>query len=592
MNLFLKNRKNHLAVVLALSVLLQMSFVERSFASEVDFSTNHISIANPIKGTVVDTDGSPLIGVNILVQGTSVGTITDVDGNFTVDAEPGQVLELSYIGYQDQLVTVTDATTYAIVLLSDSKVLDEVVVIGYGTQKKSHLTGAVAKIDGSDVAAIQATRVDEALGGKLAGVLIQNQDGAPGADPKIQIRAASSISGDSEPLIVVDGFPISGNLATVNPNDIQSLEVLKDAASAAIYGSRGANGVILVTTKRGKSGKPRFSYNTYASTSSRYVGDVEQLKTAGEWAEELEAGIANGTYDLSEADQAVVDYRINAYKNAPDVVAVEDWLFQNGNAMSHDFSMSGGNDDVNYFASVGYQDATGVVITQGFERYNARLNVDAKLGERFKTGLNFNGFMSDRDIVGHDMRDLLRAYSISPIYHTEASIAFVQQLDQEAQALGLAGFDAGYRGGDSPFNNSIYTLEPGMTAQDWHYGRAGNGIGGSGDAGPATKLDNTDRYQKTLFGNLTSYLQYSIVDGLNIRTVLGGDMRDTRDFFSRTLEFDSRGRTTETALDRRYKAIICIERDNAKLCKVPWESRCIRGARSRVSKLLHQWCVA
>lgn len=540
----------------------------------------------------MDTDGSPLIGVNILVQGTSVGTITDVDGNFTVDAEPGQVLELSYIGYQDQLVTVTDATTYAIVLLSDSKVLDEVVVIGYGTQKKSHLTGAVAKIDGSDVAAIQATRVDEALGGKLAGVLIQNQDGAPGADPKIQIRAASSISGDSEPLIVVDGFPISGNLATVNPNDIQSLEVLKDAASAAIYGSRGANGVILVTTKRGKSGKPRFSYNTYASTSSRYVGDVEQLKTAGEWAEELEAGIANGTYDLSEADQAVVDYRINAYRNAPDVVAVEDWLFQNGNAMSHDFSMSGGNDDVNYFASVGYQDATGVVITQGFERYNARLNVDAKLGERFKTGLNFNGFMSDRDIVGHDMRDLLRAYSISPIYHTEASIAFVQQLDQEAQALGLAGFDAGYRGGDSPFNNSIYTLEPGMTAQDWHYGRAGNGIGGSGDAGPATKLDNTDRYQKTLFGNLTSYLQYSIVDGLNIRTVLGGDMRDTRDFFSRTLEFDSRGRTTETALDRRYKAIICIERDNAKLCKVPWESRCIRGARSRVSKLLHQWCVA
>lgn len=550
MNLRLKNRKNHLAVVLALSVLLQMSFVERSFASEVDFSTSHISIANPIKGTVVDTDGSPLIGVNILVQGTSVGTITDVDGNFTVNAEPGQVLEFSYIGYEDQLVTVTDATTYAIVLLSDSKVLDEVVVIGYGTPKKSHLTGAVAKIDGSDVAAIQATRVDEALGGKLAGVLIQNQDGAPGADPKIQIRAASSISGDSEPLIVVDGFPISGNLATVNPNDIQSLEVLKDAASAAIYGSRGANGVILVTTKRGKSGKPRFSYNTYASTSSRYVGNVEQLKTAGEWAEELETGIANGTYDLSEADQAVVDYRINAYKNAPDVVAVEDWLFQNGNAMSHDFSMSGGNDDVNYFASVGYQDATGVVITQGFERYNARLNVDAKLGERFKTGLNFNGFMSDRDIVGHDMRDLLRAYSISPIYHTEASIAFVQQLDQEAQALGLAGFDAGYRGGDSPFNNSIYTLEPGMTAQDWHYGRAGNGIGGSGDAGPATKLDNTDRYQKTLFGNLTSYLQYSIADGLNIRTVLGGDMRDTRDFFSRTLEFDSRGRTTETALDR------------------------------------------
>jgi hypothetical protein len=148
------------------------------------------------------------------------------------------------------------------------------------------------------------------------------------------------------------------------------------------------------------------------------------------------------------------------------------------------------------------------------------------------------------------MRDLLRAYSIHPIYHTEASIAFVQDLDQRAQALGLASFDSGYRGGDAPFNNSIYTLEPGMTAQDWHYGRSGNGIGGSGDAGPATKLDNTDRFQKTFFGNVNSYLQYSIVDGLNIRTVLGADIRDTRDFFARSLEFDSRARTNQTALDR------------------------------------------
>ena len=155
---------------------------------------------------------------------------------------------------------------------------------------------------GADVAAIQANRVDDALAGKLAGVLIQNQDGEPGADPKIQIRAASSISGDSNPLIVVDGYPISGSLATVNPNDIESLEVLKDAASAAIYGSRGANGVILVTTKKGKSGKANFSYNAYVSTSSRYVGDVEQLKTAGEWADELDAGIADGTYDVSEVD--------------------------------------------------------------------------------------------------------------------------------------------------------------------------------------------------------------------------------------------------------------------------------------------------
>lgn len=503
-----------------------------------------------LSGTVSDADGTTLIGVSVVKVGTTSGTVTDFDGNYELQVSNGEVIRFSYTGYAAQSITITGQTTLDVVLAGDAELLDEVVVVGYGYRKKSHNTGAIAQVGGAEIAAVQATRVDDALAGKLSGVLIQNQDGAPGADPKIQIRAASSISGDSDPLIVVDGYPISGNLATVNPNDIASMEVLKDAASAAIYGSRGANGVILVTTKTGKSGKTQFSYNAYASTSSRYVGDVDQLKTAGEWAGILEAGIADGTYDVSEVDPDLLNYRLNAYRNAPDVVAVEDWLFRNGNSMSHNFSMSGGTDDVNFYASVGYLDAQGVVITQGFERYNARLNVDAKLGNRFKTGLSFNGFLSDRDIVGHDMRDLLRAYSISPIYHTEASIAFVQQLDQQAQGLGLPSFDSGYRGGNAPFNNSIYTLEPGMTAQDWHYGRAGNGIGGTGDAGPATKLDNTDRFQKTFFGNINTYLQYSIVEGLNVRTVLGADIRDTQDFFSRTLEFDSQGRTNQTALDQ------------------------------------------
>ena len=504
-----------------------------------------------ITGTVTSAeDNFPLIGVSITVQGTSSGTVTDIDGNFSLNVEEGAVLVFSYTGFASQEVVVGSETTYNIVLESDSELLEEVVVVGYGTRKRSHNTGAIAQVGGEDVAAIQANRVDDALAGKLAGVLIQNQDGAPGADPKIQIRAASSISGDSNPLIVVDGYPISGSLATINPNDIESLEVLKDAASAAIYGSRGANGVILVTTKRGRTGKPTISYNAYVSSSSRYVGDVEQLKTAGEWASELESGIANGTYDVSELDPAFVDYKINAYKNAPDVEAVEDWLFRTGYSTSHDFSISGGTDDVNYYASLGYLNTQGIVITQGFERYNARLNVDANLGDRFKTGLNFNGYLGDRDIVGHDMRDLLRAYSIHPIYHTEASIAFVQDLDRQAQALGLDGFDSGYRGGDAPFNNSIYTLEPGMTAQDWHYGRSGNGIGGSGDAGPATKLDNTDRYEKTLFGNISSYLEFTILEGLKIRTVVGADRRDVRDYFYRGLEFDSQARSTQTELDQ------------------------------------------
>ncbi|MFV9550223.1 SusC/RagA family TonB-linked outer membrane protein [Algibacter sp. PT7-4] len=504
-----------------------------------------------ISGTVTaEIDGYGLPGVNVIEKGTSNGASTDFDGNYSISVSgDNAILVFSYIGYVTKEITVGAQSVIDAALAEDLAALDEVVVVGYGTRKKSHLTGAVAKIGGDDVAAVQTARVDDALAGKLPGVLIQNQDGSPGAAPKIQIRAASSISGASNPLIVVDGFPISGGIETVNPNDIQSLEVLKDAASAAIYGSRGANGVVLVTTKKGKSGKVKFSYNAYTSTSSKYRSNI--LKSGPEWAAHARSEIAAGNWTSTVAtqDPAFLEYRLNAYENSPGAISPEDWLFQNGSASSHDFSMSGGSEDVNFFASIGYQNAEGVVITQGFERLNARLNVDAKLGDKFKTGVSFNGFTSKRDILGHDMRDLLRSYGVHPIYHTEESIAFVQALDAEAQALGLAAFDNGYRGSGYEAS-SIYDLEPGMAAQDWHYGRANNGIGGSGDAGPAAKLDNTDSWEKTFFGNVSGYLQYSILEGLNIKTVLGGDMRDTQTYAHRLLGFDSRARDSQTFMNQ------------------------------------------
>ncbi|WP_055443932.1 SusC/RagA family TonB-linked outer membrane protein [Lacinutrix himadriensis] len=503
-----------------------------------------------ITGVVVDAeDNMPLPSVNVIIVGTSTGTSTDFDGNYQIQVKKGEILQFSYIGYISQNVTIDGQSTIDISLAADANNLDEVVVVGYGTRKKSHLTGSISSIGGEDVAAVQATRVDEALAGKLPGVLIQNQDGSPGAAPKIQIRAASSISGNSNPLIVVDGYPISGGLETVNPNDIESLEILKDAASAAIYGSRGANGVILITTKKGKSGKASFNYNVYTSFSSKYRKNI--LKSGKEWGaysrEQIAAGNWQGTVD--NVDPEFLEYRLSAYENSPGAISPEDWLFRNGNTTSHDFSMSGGTDDVNYFGSIGYQKAEGVIITEGYERLNARLNIDAKLGDRFKTGISFNGFTSDRDILGHDMRDLLRATPVTPIYHTAESIAFVQALDAQAQALGLEAFDVGYRGSGYEAN-SIYTLEPGMAAQDWHYGRNNNGIGGSGDAGPAAKLDNTERWEKTFFGNVSSYLQYEIIDGLNMKTVLGGDLKDTQYYEHRLLGFDSRARNSQTYMDQ------------------------------------------
>ncbi len=507
-----------------------------------------------VTGVVKGTDGETVPGASVILKGSaSVGTATDMNGNYKIKVPTDATLEFSAIGFQTQTILVDGKTKIDVVLEESMEFLEEAVVVGYGTRKKSHNTGAIAQVKGSEVAAVQANRVDEALAGKLAGVLIQNQDGEPGADPKIQVRAASSISGNSNPLIVVDGYPITGSLATINPNDIESIEVLKDAASAAIYGSRGANGVILVTTKKGKSaksGQPTITYNAYISIANKYANNLESRPSSGEWADELESGIASGKYDVSEIDPAIVDYKINAYRNSPDVVNVQDWLFRTGLSTNHDLAIGGATENVNYRASVGYLNTEGIALDQKFERYNARLNLDAKLSDKFKTGININGSLGDRDILGVDMRDLLRAQSIHPIYHTEASIAFVQQLDQQAQGLGLAPFDNGYRGGDAPFNNSIYTLEPGMTAQDWHYGRSGNGIGGTGDAGPATKLDNTEKYQKTFYGNINTYLQYTLIKGLDLKTVLGGDMNNTEDYFWQGLEYDSQGRTNQTALDQ------------------------------------------
>jgi TonB-dependent starch-binding outer membrane protein SusC len=512
-------------------------------------STNTFAQENvTISGTIVSSeDGNALPGVNVLIKGTSTGTITDIDGKYQIECAKGDVLSFSFIGYIGEEVTIENQSTVDISLDVDIASLSEVVVIGYGTQKKSHTTGSIAQIDGGNIAAVQAVRVDEALAGKLAGVMIQNQDGSPGADLKIQIRAASTITSDSDPLIVVDGFPISGNLSTVNPNDIASLEILKDAASAAIYGSLGANGVILITTKKGKTGAPSLSYDMYLSTSKKYRKNI--LKSGPEWAaysrSEIAAGNWAGTVDNMDPD--LLEYRLTALENSPGAISPEDWLFQNGSTQNHDLSISGGTEDVTYFASLGYLNTSGIVITTGYEKMNARLNVDAKLSKKFKAGLSFNGYTSNRDILGHNMRDLLRSYGVHPIYHTEESIAFVQALDAEAQSMGLAPFDDGWRGSTYEAS-SIYDLEPGMACNDWHYGRAGNGIGGSGDAGPAAKLDNSDDWEKSFFANINSYLQFEIIDGLNLKTALGADILDTRLYTHQLLGFDSRARASQTSM--------------------------------------------
>ncbi|WP_406682864.1 TonB-dependent receptor [Seonamhaeicola sp. MEBiC1930] len=571
-----------------------------------------------LSGVVSDEGGVPIPGANVTIENTTKGAATDFDGKFTIEVVNGDVLVVSYIGYITQSISITNQENLEIGLIEDAAKLDEVVVVGYGTRKKSHLTGAVAKVGGDDVASIQAARVDDALAGKLPGVLIQNQSGNPGADPKIAIRAASSITGNSNPLIVVDGYPISGTLATVNPNDIESIEVLKDAASAAIYGSRGANGVILVTSKKGKSGKIQFAYDGFTSFSEKYRDNINM--TAGEWGQHAQAQIANGNWDVSELESIApgyVDYKLWAFNNAPDVVAIEDYVFSGGSTQSHNFSASGGGENSNLFASVGYQDIDGVTVTQEFERVNARLNADFKLGDKFKTGLSFNGYTSERTALEHDLRDILRAGSVHPIYHTAESIAFVQEMEARHQALGLRVDRRGNVNGFQAFDDrrpgldiegthgarSIYDLQPGDPAWDWHYGRNGNGIGSSSNPGTASLIDNKSNTQKEYFANVSAYLEYSILEGLNIKTVLGADIRDTRANQHYLAGGDNNGDLEDTYLNQQelkrtsvlsettlnYSTVLNDKHDISVLIGIEFQKNYIEGvsvAGSNVTQLL------
>lgn len=248
-----------------------------------------------ITGQVSDAnDKETLPGVSVTVRGTTTGTATDTEGKFTITASPGQVLVFRYIGYNDQQVTVGTNPVINVQMSSSTRSLEEVVVIGYGTQKKGSLTGAVATFNADNLEERPVQRVDQAMVGQMAGVNVKQTTGSPGKGMSVQVRGTGSISAGNEPLYVIDGFPLapsapngSGNYASgnpldnINPNDIESIQVLKDASSAAIYGSRASNGVVLITTRRGKSGKPKITFNAYGGTVER--SKKLDMLTGEEW---------------------------------------------------------------------------------------------------------------------------------------------------------------------------------------------------------------------------------------------------------------------------------------------------------------------
>lgn len=332
--------------------------------------------AKTITGTVVDAGGEPIIGANIRIKGTTTGTITDIDGNFSIEAEPKSVIEISYIGYLTQEMVINNQKSIRILLREDTKTLDEVVVIGYGVQKKADLTGSVANINTEKLNTQSNANIGQALQGKIAGVDIVSQGGAPGSGARIMVRGIGTLN-NAAPLYIVDGMYMS-SIDNINPNDIASIDVLKDASSAAIYGSRAANGVIIVTTKEGTNteGKPiiDLSVNLGISTASKFL---DMLDAKG-WAEVTT--VARQAIGKPALDMAT------DLANKPD----NDWqdiMFRPALMQNYNLSVKGGGKYSTYYTGLGYFNQDGVVKGTNYQRYNIQSKNDYKRGI-FSAGTN------------------------------------------------------------------------------------------------------------------------------------------------------------------------------------------------------------
>nr|WKN37767.1 SusC/RagA family TonB-linked outer membrane protein [Tunicatimonas sp. TK19036] len=335
-----------------------------------------------VSGKVTDQEnGDALPGVNVVEKGTSNGTVTDIDGNYSVNVNENATLVFSSIGYTTQEIPVNGRSTIDIAMPSDVQSLEEIVVIGYGTQEKKDVTGSIATVDQRDFEAQPVTRFDQILQGRTPGVNVTNSSGAPGGAVSIRIRGANSINGSNEPLYVVDGF-VGANFRDVNPSDIESIQVLKDASATAIYGSRGANGVVLITTRSGKAGEPKLSVT--ARFNSSQILDTWDLMDAATFAEVAnQRATALGT-TLPFTDAEIAGFRQNGGT---------DWqneLLRTGLGQEYQVDYSGGKDAVTYFISGNYLDQEGIIINSDFKRYSLRTNLKANLSEKLSANLKMN----------------------------------------------------------------------------------------------------------------------------------------------------------------------------------------------------------
>lgn len=453
-----------------------------------------------LTGTVKEASGAVLPGVNVIIKGTTSGTTTDADGKFSLVASPSDVLLVSFIGYKSQEIAVGNLTMINITMEEDIASLEEVVVVGYGTQKKSDLTGALSSVSGEALRGSITASIDQAMQGRAAGVQVTQNSGQPGGAVSIRIRGTTSLTQSSEPLYVIDGIQVGGNaqgisgfdwqggaggqqqaasnpLASINPADIESVEFLKDASATAIYGSRAANGVVMVTTKRGKRGEAKLNFSSFYALQEVYKGfDMMDLPAYAQYNNEVAQEVSTITANPNFADPSLLSRGTDW----------QDAVFQVAPMQSYTLSASGGNENTQYMVSGGYFQQDGVVIGSNFDRFNMRTNIDTRVKEKVKMGVSTGFSRKNETITLQDGGD-----------------GVISQAAQMAPHIPVRNFDGSYAGPSQQELSSQVGSNPVALAL----------------------LRNNTVLNNRLMSN--AYVDVEIIKGLSFRSEIGLDFSTT-----------------------------------------------------------------
>lgn len=491
------------------------------FASIVNAQTG-----SKVSGTVADSKGMTIPGVTVTCEDKSVST--DIDGKYSIAIKNSKsVLKFTFVGFETQIAVAGKEKTIDIVLKESMSALDEVVVIGYGTQKRSSVTGSVSKYQNEKLQELAVSRVDQALQGKIAGVNIQNTSSEAGAAPKIQIRGISSITAGTNPLVIVDGQPNQDGLGSLNMADIQSVEVLKDAASAAIYGSRGASGVIIVTTKSGKTDKVRFKLSYQTGVKNPY--EIYPMMTSSDYVRLLYS-----ERDMKKLDPTVVQAQntVSANNNAMWLIEQEllggkgtdyqDEVLRTGMYRTVGLSASGGTKSSKYYVSLGYNGDEGMMINSDFQKLNFLTKLDMELSKKVKLAININPQYQTRETPSENFTNFIRYPSFLPVQHNTLTESFVGQNPQWAP------LNAGNYAHPRHFSNLTYPsmgmtglLPDGTTMLP----RAGTSPFGSAQNNPMGSISNQFDDTKEFRFQGAATLTVNLAKGFDFKTMASTFMR-------------------------------------------------------------------